>query len=114
MLTSPRGPRCLAAEAVAQEIAEHLPELATKRNLDLDLLLAAFRVLPIEWQTSDAYQPRREESLRRMAARDPDDWPTVAVALSLGLPIWSQDKDLQASLLQVYTTGELLDLLGVE
>jgi hypothetical protein len=25
----------------------------------------------------------------RTAARDPDDWPTVALALTLGLPVWS-------------------------
>lgn len=49
--------------------------------------------------------------LRRIAARDPDDWPTVALALAFGLPIWSQDKDLQDSGLEVVTTGELLDAL---
>ncbi len=48
-----------------------------------------------------------------MAARDPDDWPSVAVGLSLAVPIWSQDKDFSASGLQVYTTGELLDLLEI-
>ena len=114
MLASPHGPRCVAADAVAEEIAEHLPELATKRHLDLDLLLAAFQVLPVEWQPLDAYELQQEESLRRIGARDPDDWPTVAIALSLALPIWSQDKDLQVSGLQVYTTSDLLDLLGIE
>ncbi|MGA2927386.1 MAG: PIN domain-containing protein, partial [Solirubrobacteraceae bacterium] len=34
------------------------------------------------------------EAERRIAARDPDDWPTVALALTLNLPVWSQDKDL--------------------
>ena len=113
MLTAAAGPRVYAAEAVAEEISEHLPEIAAKRRLDLNLLLAAFRVLPIEWQPADAYQAQQEQALRRIAARDPDDWPTVALALSLALPIWSQDKDLQASGLQVYTTGELLDLLRI-
>ena len=59
----------------------------------------------------DVYEPMREAALRRMAARDPDDWPTVAPARALAVPIWSQDKDLQASGLRVYTTGDLLDLL---
>ena len=36
----------------------------------------------------------------------------VAVALSLAVPIWSQDRDFEASGLRVYTTGELLDALG--
>ncbi|MCA1700041.1 MAG: hypothetical protein LC790_14520 [Actinobacteria bacterium] len=47
----------------------------------------------------------------RIAARDPDDWPTVALALALGVPVWSQDKDLTAAGVDVATTGELLDAL---
>jgi predicted nucleic acid-binding protein len=47
-----------------------------------------------------------------MAGRDPEDWPTVAVALSLSVPVWSQDRDFEASGLRIYTTGELLDALG--
>jgi predicted nucleic acid-binding protein len=49
-----------------------------------------------------------------MAGRDPDDWPTVALALARGCPIWSQDKDMEDSGLCVYTTGELLDALAAE
>ena len=65
---------------------------------------AALRILPVEWQAAPVYEPMRSEALKRMAARDPDDWPTVALALSLALPIWSQDKDLHVSGLLVYTT----------
>lgn len=46
-----------------------------------------------------------------MANRDPEDWPTVALALVRSLPIWSQDKDLHAAGLVVYTTGDLLDAI---
>lgn len=112
MLASPRGPRCAAAEAVADEIAEHLPELASKRRLDLALLLAALQLMPVEWQPAASYELFREEGVRRMASRDPEDWPTVAVALSLSVPIWSQDRDFEASGIRIYTTGELLDKLG--
>jgi hypothetical protein len=55
----------------------------------------------------ETYDGRREEAECRIAARDPDDWPTVA----LGLPIWSQDKDLTSAGLDVVTTGDLLDAL---
>jgi predicted nucleic acid-binding protein len=48
--------------------------------------------MPIEWKASGEYEDRREEAEERIAARDPDDWPTIALALTLGLPIWSQDK----------------------
>ena len=108
---SPIGPACIAAQAVAEEVAEHLPALAAKRGLDASLLLAALSVIPIDWQPPESYEPQREEAERRMAGRDPEDWPTVALALTSGLPIWSQDKDMQEAGLIVYTTGELLDAI---
>jgi predicted nucleic acid-binding protein len=111
VIASQHAPRCVAAEAVALEIAEHLPRLAAKRHLDPALLFAALQVMPIEWKHQAAYQEYRAEADRRIALRDPDDWPTVALALALGLPVWSQDKDLSDAGLTVFTTGELLDVL---
>jgi predicted nucleic acid-binding protein len=67
--------------------------------------------MPIEWKAAADYADQRQEAERRIAARDPDDWPTVALALKLGLPVWSQDKDLTDAGLDVFTTGELLDAL---
>jgi predicted nucleic acid-binding protein len=46
-----------------------------------------------------------------MGGRDPDDWPTVALALARSMPIWSQEKDMEAAGVAVYRTGELLDAL---
>jgi predicted nucleic acid-binding protein len=67
--------------------------------------------MPIEWKPTADYDSQRADAERRIAARDPDDWPTVALALALSLPVWSQDKDLTVAGLDVYTTGELLDAL---
>jgi hypothetical protein len=56
------------------------------------------------------YDDQRQEAERRISARDPDDWPTIALALTLALPVRSQDKeDLTTYGLDVLTTGELLD-----
>jgi predicted nucleic acid-binding protein len=101
----------MATQAVAEEIAEHLPRLATKRDLDPALLFAALQVMPIDWKPAATYQDQQEEAKKRIAARDPDDWPTVALALKLKLPVWSQDKDLTDAGIEVFTTGELLDAL---
>ncbi len=111
MIASSHGPDCIATQAVAEEIARHLPALATKRGLDQALLFAALQVMPIAWRPASDYEDRREEAERRIAARDPDDWPTVALALKLDLPVWSQDKDLADAGLEVFTTGDLLDAL---
>jgi predicted nucleic acid-binding protein len=96
---------------VAEEVAEHVPALAERRGLDAALLLAALSVMPVDWQPPGAYEPCREAAERRMAGRDPEDWPTVALALARSLPIWSQDKDMEAAGVTVYTTGELLDAI---
>ncbi len=101
----------MAADAVAGEIAEHLPRLAGKRGLDASLLFAALAVMPVHWRPARDYQDHREQAEERIAARDPDDWPTVALALKLNLPVWSQDKDLGVAGVEVFTTGELLDAL---
>ena len=67
--------------------------------------------MPIEWKPAACQDDRRQDAEERIAARDPDDWPTVALALSLGLPVWSQDKDLASAGLDIRTTGDLLDAL---
>jgi predicted nucleic acid-binding protein len=67
--------------------------------------------MPVDWQLPEVYEPHREEASRRMAMRDPEDWPTVALALARSLPIWSQDKDMEAGGVTVYTTGALLDAM---
>jgi predicted nucleic acid-binding protein len=67
--------------------------------------------MPVEWKPVADYGARRDEAERGIAARDPDDWPTVALALALGLPVWSQDRDLTQAGLEVFTTGQLLDAL---
>jgi len=67
--------------------------------------------MPVDWQSPEGYDPLGEETERRMARRDPEDWPTVALALARSLPIWSQDKDMEAAGVTIYTTGELLDAI---
>ena len=50
-----------------------------------------------------------------MTDRDEDDWPVVALALSLQasttVGIWTQDRDLEVSGIRQLTTGVLLDAL---
>lgn len=101
----------MATQGVAEEIARHLPRLASKRGVDPALLFAALLVMPIEWKATADYEGLRTEAEGRIADRDPDDWPTVALALKLGLPVWSQDKDFEQAGLEVFTTGDLLDAL---
>jgi len=92
-------------------VAEHLPALAAKAKIDHDVALLALRAMPVDWQQPDLYEPCREEALQRVGQRDPDDWPVVALALALNLPVGRRTKTLEETGLRVYTTGELLDVL---
>lgn len=76
MIASAHGPRCVAADAVAAEIARHIPRLAQQRGLDQTLLFAALAVMPVDWKTAAEYEHLRGEAESRIAHRDPDDWPT--------------------------------------
>lgn len=96
---------------VRQEVERYIPVLAARCTAGLELYAAALRMLPITWYEEEAYLHRHSEAERRMATRDPDDWPVVALALALGVPVWTQDKDLGIPGIRCYIAGELLDTL---
>lgn len=113
VLLDPEVPRVIAARAVGERVLEHLPRLALRRGLNLGLLLAAFAALPLEWIDQANYLAYEPEARRRMRTRDEDDWPSVALALSLqgsrAIAIWSQDKDFEASGVPTVSTGGVLE-----
>jgi len=57
--------------------------------------------MPIDRHAASEYEDYREQAEARIASRDPDDWPTVALALDkdlhrrlgqkLELPVWTQE-----------------------
>ena len=105
----------VAPTEVGNEILEHLPAIARKRRLELGIVLPVLAALPIEWFESAGYTDHEAEARRRMTGRDEDDWPLVALALSVqastSVCIWTQDRDLEVSGIRLLTTGALLDAL---
>lgn len=83
-----------AAEFFTPDVAfadaqTYLPYLLKRRGLDdeagmklLDGLKPAFRIL-----TFDIYGSLQQQALRRIGARDPDDWPVLACAMVIGCPV---------------------------
>ena len=108
----PEGPDIVGPAQVAEEVLEYLPKLAAKHKLNEGELIAALQLLPITWHDVSVYGHREEEARNLVEERDPEDWPVVALALELRLPIWSQDKDIEATGLESFTTGDLLDASG--
>ena len=56
----------------------------------------------------DSQYGQFESEARDRIPRDPNDWPTVALAMALGCGIWAQDRDFFGCGVPVWTTETLL------
>lgn len=92
----------------AEEVERYLPRLARKYDLPDRLVELQWRLLPVRLHGRDAYEAQFERALELLAERDPDDAHPLALAFSLDLPLWSNDRDLQGHGIDCLTTGELL------
>jgi hypothetical protein len=53
------------------------------------------------------YQDFEQLARERIAPRDIEDWPIVAVALLLKMPVWTEDRDFFGSGLPIWTTDRV-------
>ena len=112
VLEHPKVEEVVTAEATFAEVQQYAAHLAKKKRLSLDLVLLALVALPVTVVERAAYASAVPEALRRIGQRDPDDVEILALALQLGLPVWSHDNDFEDAGLEWYTTAELLKKLG--
>lgn len=93
------------------EVQEYLPRLAGKYAVPLDVAELQLNLLPLTVHPQETYAgwfPWAQETLAR---RDPEDAHALALARELGLPLWSNDRDLQVPQVHCYTTAALLKAL---
>ena len=95
------------------EAVEHLPEVAVRRDLSVRRLLGTFERLPVTIYSPAQYAAAMPRALRLMAERDRDDADLLALALTLSVPIWSNDSHLAGLPVAVYPTAVILKVLGV-
>jgi predicted nucleic acid-binding protein len=87
----------------------YLPVLFEKRALPSSDALAVLEGLT-GWVKSverDLYASYEREARKRIAARDADDWPVVAVALLLECPIWTEDADFFGTGIATWTSDRI-------
>ena len=87
----------------------HLPAILEARGVDPHYGLAVLNdigrlVQPID---RELYGEHEQIARERMSARDIEDWPVVAVAILLGLPIWTEDQDFFGSGVATWTTDRV-------
>jgi predicted nucleic acid-binding protein len=96
------------------EIESHKEELLIKSKLDERSLnyLNEFIFGKIDLVPLKNIEPFRNKAEEIMSEIDVDDSFFLALAMSLNCPVWSNDAHLKMqSVIKVYTTKELLDLL---
>ena len=93
------------------EILEYAPVFARRYRLTDEERLASVHALPVTLVEEPAFAAKMSEAERLMALVDPDDAPTLALALTLDLPIWSNDGDFDHTSVTVYPTAVLLKIL---
>lgn len=99
-----------APDVAYVDARKYLPELLTKRGVDpepamtvLDRLEAIVRPLDAE-----LYAVAQPEALRRIAARDADDWPVLACAMVIGCPVWTEDTDFFGTGMATWTSDRVV------
>ncbi len=81
--------------------------LLEKRGRDPATGLVALDQLSGTVQLVERSQDYEQLARERIQLRDPDDWPVVALALLLDLPIWTDDQDLFGSGVATWTTDRV-------
>ena len=87
-----------APEELIEELRENIGKLRKYSPLDPDLLntvveQALPRLLTLH-STAEIPGEIKEKAKRLVARVDPDDWPFIALAMYLGVPLWTGDKGL--------------------
>lgn len=99
------------AEFNASEVEEYLPLLSGKYDLPEDLVQLQWRLLPVVRHAESEYAARLPGTLEQLRARDPEDAHALALASTLALPLWSNDRDFEGLAVERYTTAQLLRAL---
>jgi predicted nucleic acid-binding protein len=88
------------------EVNEYLPALCRKRAWELapsrDMLQGLLGI--IQTVEAELFSDFERESRQRIAARDPNDWPVLALALAVNCPIWTEDPDFFGTGVATWTT----------
>ena len=92
-----------------EDARHYLPQVFEKRGLNPQSGLSVLAQLTdlVESVDQSLYGEYERLARERIEIRDADDWPVVALALLLDLPIWTEDQDLFGSGVATWTTDRV-------
>ena len=99
----------LTPDVYFADARKYLPPLFEKRNLPVDEAIAVLEGLTSLIAAVDAnlYEIYEVEAKQRIAIRDIDDWPIVAVSLMLNCPVWTEDADFFGTGVAIWTSDRV-------
>jgi predicted nucleic acid-binding protein len=103
----------VTTETNIAEVKAHIPYFAARYGLPEELLLEVLGLLPVRVFAEPEYSDQLPAAHQLLAERDEDDIALAALALKLGVAIWSNDRDYENFPHGVFTTATLLKVLGV-
>jgi predicted nucleic acid-binding protein len=87
--------RFLCPQVCVSDARRNIPIICERHGFDESLSLRILQQIEkiMEIVRLGTYAHREQDARQRIQSRDPDDWPIVATALALDLPIWTEDRD---------------------
>jgi predicted nucleic acid-binding protein len=82
-----------------RDAREYIPDILASRGVDPQAGFILLEQIGLLVQPVDhaLYLDFEQLARERIAARDIDDWPIVATALMLQIPVWTEDQDFFGS-----------------
>jgi len=98
-----------APDVCFDDARQYIPRLFGSRGDNPDTALTVLDQIELLVQPVDEalYRDFGHLARERMIARDVEDWPVVAVALMLSVPVWTEDRDLFGSGIATWTTDRV-------
>ena len=98
-----------APDIAYADARKYLPALLKKRGVDATAATLVLDRLEGIVQSIDAelYDGMQQQALQRIAARDADDWPVLACAMTLDCPVWTEDADFFGTGVATWTSNRV-------
>lgn len=99
----------LAPDVAFIEARKHLPRVLAKRGTPAEPAMGLLEALGkvVQEIGFETYAASEEIARRRLAGRDPEDWPVLATALVFNCPIWTEDMDFFGAGVATWTTDRV-------
>jgi predicted nucleic acid-binding protein len=104
-----QGVRFFAPDVAFTDAEKYLPILLKRRGKEHADVSATLKYLQrlIEPVKPEIYGAFESEARQRLRGRDESDWPTLAAALGLACPVWTEDADFFGTGVAVWNTNRV-------